>query len=98
MRRFRLEINDQGYLLLPRETASEFFPEDACLALWQTPELWIYPVRGANAGGLLIKQRNAHGDRSVLVHEALPLNFRRGEFEAFWDEDQQAMRMALVAK
>lgn len=96
MRRFRLEINNQGYLLLPCETAREFFSEDACLAAWQPPELWIYPVRGANAGGLLVKQRNAAGDRSVLVHESLPLGFRHGEFEAFWDDDRQVMRIALI--
>lgn len=95
MRRFRLEIIESGYLIVPNAVAAEFFTEDACVALWRAPELWILPLRAANSGGLLLKQRNAQGDRSVLIHEALPLNFPTGFFNAFWDEENHALRIAL---
>ncbi len=95
MQRFQLEINENGYLILPQNVAMQYFSEDSCVALLREPELWVLPVRGTNSGGLLIKQRNASGDRSVLVHEALPLNFSIGFFTAFWDEENHALRIAL---
>lgn len=95
MQRFQLEINENGYLILPQIVAAEYFSEDSCVALLREPELWILPVRGVNSGGLLLKQRNASGDRSVLVHEVFPLDFPIGFFQGFWDEENHALRIAL---
>lgn len=95
MQRLRLELANNGYLILPHDAAAQFFPEDACVALWREPELWLMPLNGTNSGGLLLKQRNAAGDRSVLVHESLPAPCPTGVFEAFWDAENGALRIAM---
>lgn len=91
----QLEVNCQGYLILPPEIAARYFPDNVCVAIWREPELWILPIHNSSAGGLLLKQRNAHGERSVLIWEALPTNWPTGLFPAFWDEDNAALRIAL---
>lgn len=96
MSQFQLEINGQGYLILPQIIVTRYFPEDLCVAIWRAPELWILPIHSANAGGFLLKQRNPQGDRSVLIHEVLPANWQSGLYPAFWDGENGAMRMALT--
>ena len=98
MSQFRLEINEQGYLILPGEVSTKYFPEDACVAILKEPELWILPIHGKNSGGFLMKQRNTIGDRSVLIHEVLPKKWEYGKFPAFWDSENGAMRIALIDK
>ncbi len=95
MSQFQLEITNQGYLILPQTVATEYFVEDVCVAILREPELWILPIHNANAGGFLLKQRNAKGDRSVLIHEVLPANWQSGTFEAFWDGENVALRIGL---
>lgn len=91
----RLELNRQGYLIVPAAAARELFPEDACAAVWRPPELQLVPLRAAHTGGFLMKQRNAAGDRSVLVWEVLPPDFPAGACDAFWDAENQILRLAL---
>ncbi len=95
MSRFALEINGQGYLVVPADVAAAHFPDDVCVAIRRAPELWLLPINGAASGGLLMKQRNANGDRSVLVWESLPPDWSPGIFGAFWDSAEGAMRIAL---
>lgn len=95
MLQFQLEITKQGYLILPQTVATEYFPEDVCVAIWREPELWILPIHSSNAGGFLLKQRNAHGDRSVLIHEVLPNDWKSGTYPTFWDAENGSMRIAL---
>lgn len=92
---FQLEINNQGYLVVPKTLAEQLFPEDVCVTLWREPELWVLPIRSANSGGLLMKQRNSSGDRSVLIWENLPPDWQSGFFSAFWDGSNGALRIAL---
>lgn len=95
MSQFQLEITDQGYLIFPQAIANQYFPEDVCVVIWREPELWILPIHSANAGGFLLKQRNALGDRSVLIHEILPNNWKNGIHLAIWDAENVALRIAL---
>ncbi|HMQ55128.1 MAG TPA: hydrogenase maturation protease [Anaerolineae bacterium] len=90
-----IRLTENGYLQLPAGLAHRYFPEDVLVALLKTPELWLLPLRGAGAGGLLLKQRNRQGDRSVLIWEQLPPNTPPGLYPAFWDEARGALRVAL---
>ncbi len=89
-----LQYDDRGYLRIPADIASRYFSGGSLVAQRRGPELWLLPLRGAEAGGLLLKQRNASGERSVLLWEQLPANVPPGEWPAFWDEAQSALRVA----
>jgi hypothetical protein len=84
--------NDQGYLLLPAHVARQYFPNDVLVLMVKGDELWMLPTRGAAAGGLLLKQRNTAGDRSVLAAPYLPDFTQSGTWPAFWDERAGALR------
>ena len=90
-----IKVTEQGYLHLSADIARRYFPEDVLVVLNKTPELWLLPLRGASAGGLLLKQRNLKGDRSVLIWEHLPDKTAAGNYPAFWDETRGALRIAL---
>jgi len=89
-------FTSHGYLVLQAEVARTYFPSDTMLALRRERELWLLPTRGAAAGGLVLKQRNLDGDRSVLVREVLDDAPITGPRAAFWDESNGALRVALV--
>jgi hypothetical protein len=95
MQRCLLEYDHRGYLLVPAELARTYFPHDVFVALARSSELWLLPLRGAAAGGLLLKQRNLAGDRSVLLWEQLPTGTKPGQWPAFWDEQHGALRVAF---
>lgn len=90
-----IELTEQGYLRLPVELAQHYFPEDVLVTIVKQPELWLLPLRGAAAGGLLLKQYNLRGDRSVLIWEQLPACPPPGRYPAFWDDEHRALRVAL---
>lgn len=92
----KLEITGSGYLHIPVGVAQKYFPRDVMVVLPRGKELWLLPTRGPEAGGLLLKQRNLQGDRSVLIWEMLPEDTPPGPKPVFWDDDQGALRMALV--
>lgn len=96
MSTLEVELTALGYLHLPAELAGRYFPQDVLVALPRGPELWLLPTRGAAAGGLLLKQRNPRGDRSVLIWELLPPGTPPGPRAAFWDERGGALRVALA--
>ncbi len=93
----RVEITSQGSLRLAAEVAQRFFPADALVALVRGPELWLLPVRGPAAGGLLLKQRNPQGDRSVVLQGIVERDLPAGRHAAFWDVERGALRVALPA-
>jgi hypothetical protein len=95
MESLTIELTAQGYLHLPAELAGRYFPQDVLVALARGHELWLLPTRGAAAGGLLLKQRNARGDRSVLIWELLPPGTLPGPRPACWDEGHGALKVAL---
>jgi hydrogenase maturation protease len=96
-----VELTTTGYLVLEARVAQTFFPNDTLLVFPRSRELWLLPTRGAAGGGLLLKQRNPSGDRSVLVREVLGdtlgVDVPVGRLPAFWDAAQGALRVALVS-
>jgi len=92
-----VEFTALGYLVLDADLARERFPNDTLLAMRRGDELWLLPTRGPGGGGLLLKQRNPAGDRSVLVSEVLAPAVPNGRCPAFWDDAHGALRVALAA-
>lgn len=95
MTQVQLELTDQGYLHLSAAVAQTYFPGDGMVVLVRGPELWLMPTQGPQAGGLLLKQRNRQGDRSVVIWEVLPANTPPGPRLGFWDAQRGALRVAL---
>jgi hydrogenase maturation protease len=90
-----VELTDAGYLRLTAPVAATYFPSDAMVAVPRGRELWLMPLSSQDNGGLLLKQRNADGDRSALVHEVLPVGWPVGHRSALWDEAAGALRIDL---
>ncbi len=95
METWLLELTAQGYLHLPATLAQRYFPTDLLVVLPRGDEVWLVPLCGPAAGGLLLKQRNARGDRSVLIWEALPPDVVPGWRRAVWDATNGVLRMTL---
>lgn len=95
MATLEVSLTDRGYLHLPADLARQYFPHDLIAAIARAREVWLMPTRGAAAGGLILKQRNARGDRSVLIWHLLPPDTAPGTHPAFWDETNGALRVAL---
>lgn len=91
-----VELTADGYLRLDAEVAARYFPGDALVAVPRGNELWLLPLVGPQGGGLLLKQRNARGDRSALVLESLPDGTPAGRREAVWDDGNGALRVDLT--
>lgn len=91
----QVRLTTQGSLLLDAEVADQHFPGSSLVALPRPPELWLLPINSRGGGGLLLKRRNAAGDRSVLIWEHLPPETPPGDYPAFWDEEQKALRVGL---
>lgn len=90
-----VELTADGYLRLGARLAAVRFPSDAATALVRDGELWLMPLRGPRSGGLLLKQRNPAGDRSVLIREVLDDRVPTGPCPARWDAAQGALRIPL---
>nr|WP_308123971.1 hydrogenase maturation protease [Mycolicibacterium xanthum] len=90
-----VEFTADGYLRLDAELAAARFPSDAVVAMLRDDVFWLIPLRGPRSGGLLLKQRNPAGDRSVLVSEQLRETSLNGVFRAFWDDEQSALRIPI---
>ncbi len=93
----QVEFTADGYLHLAGEVAARYFPADGVVALVRGPEMWLMPTHNSASGGLLLKQRNGRGDRTVLIWEVLHKPAVAGPRIAFWDEAQGALRVALEA-
>lgn len=100
-----VEITEDGYLRLTADVAAARFPSDAVAAMVRDDDLWVIPLRGPRSGGLLLKQRNPAGDRSVLIAEVLRDQTRvevretllSGPHRAFWDDEKSALRIPIPA-
>ncbi len=92
------EITADGSLHLDADVAARFFPADSLAARCDGDDLVLYPLRSTAAGGLLLKQRTAAGDRATLIHQvfddaqrALPV----GRFPLRWDDDSKTARLRV---
>jgi tetratricopeptide (TPR) repeat protein len=91
-----VELTADGHLRLAAADAARFFPDDALVALHRGDELVLLPTRGTAGGGLILKQRNAAGDRSVLLAETLGFRPLKGRFSGVWDERAAGLRVPLA--
>lgn len=89
------EITADGYLRLPAAVAERRFPAGVCVARVEDGDLVLLPLRSEANGGLLLKRRNAAGDRSLLISEVLAFRSPAGRFDGAWDEDRGALVVAL---
>lgn len=90
-----VEMTGAGYLHLPAAVAAAYFPSDVLLARRDGDRLELVPLVSATHGGLVLKQRTAAGDRSLLIHEVLEFAAVEGRFEASWDEGRGALVVDL---
>jgi hydrogenase maturation protease len=90
-----VEITGDGYLRLDAGLAASRFPSDAVAAVHRDGVLWLIPLRGPSAGGLLLKQRNPAGDRAALVRDVIGDGVPAGVRAAFWDDAARALRIPL---
>jgi hydrogenase maturation protease len=89
----RVEITEAGYLHLPARLAALRFPADVCVARVEDEDLVLMPLASAGHGGLVLKQRNVAGDRSLLVHEVYAFAPVSGSFDVAWDDTRGALRV-----
>ena len=95
---FIFELSASGYLRMSRADAEEFFPENTLVPMWKEGVLLLLPTRGAAGGGLMLKQRNKEGDRSVLIAEVFDFTIPEGQFTAVWDDTLGGLRVAFSEK
>ena len=93
--RCEVEITGEGYLRLTQAVAGRFFPGDTLVALRRDDDLLLLPTRGSAGGGLILKQRNPEGDRSVLIAETLDFEPPAGRYAAAWDDRAAGLRVGL---
>ncbi len=91
----QVEFTEDGYLRLGAALAAAHFPAHVAVGAVRDDQLWLLPLRGPRSGGLLLKQRNAAGDRALLIRELLDDEIPTGLRQAFWDESQCALRIPL---
>lgn len=91
----RVEFTEDGYLRLTAALAAAHFPAHVTVGSVRDGQLWLLPLRGPRNGGLLLKQRNAAGDRALLVRELLDDAIPIGSRQAVWDDAQGALRIPL---
>lgn len=90
-----VEFTFDGYLRLDAALAASRFPSDAVVAMVRDGDLWLVPLRGPRSGGLLLKQRNTAGDRSLLIREVTADRAISGVVRAFWDDERKSLRIPL---
>lgn len=90
-----VEITDTGYLRIPLALAADRFPADVCVARMDGPDLVLLPLAGAGYGGLVLKQANAAGDRSLLISEVFAFAPVVGTFAATWDESSGSLKVLI---
>jgi len=87
----------RGNLYLSREICDTYFPRVTAVALLvRDAEVMIVPLMPASAGGLLLKQRNARGDRVIHAQEFfrsrnLPEDFHRRALPVRWSTAPAAL-------
>ena len=95
----RVELTPHGDLIVPADVAQQCFGgAPSVMVAVRDAELWLIAIGQRAVGGLLLKQRNARGDRSVLVVEQIrAADWTPGPRTAHWDEPERALRVPLAA-
>lgn len=89
-------ITDSGYLRLDAALAATYFPAHVCVARLHEGSLVVTPLAGAANGGMVLSQRNAAGDRSVLISEVFGFSPVTGTFPVRWDDNLGALQVQLL--
>jgi hypothetical protein len=90
----------RGNLYLTREICDKYLPGVASVALlMRDEEVLIVPLIQQSAGGLLLKQRNARGDRVIHAQEffrnaGLPEEFESRTVPVHWSRESAALVVA----
>ncbi len=92
----QVEITAEGYLRLPAALAERYFPADVLVARREQNTLMLLPIASVANGGLVLKRRNAAGDRSVLLNEVLGFDSTAGVFAVHWDDEHAALSVSLT--
>lgn len=90
-----VEIDKDGYLRLTAAVADQFFPASVCGAIHIGRQLSLVPIQSQSNGGHLLKQRNAAGDRCVLVRELTEADLAQGVYPAVWDAEAGSLVVSL---
>jgi hypothetical protein len=93
---FRVELTGNGYLRISQAIAAKYFPNDVLLALCRQDTLLLLPTRGPAAGGMILKQRNPQGERSLLISEVFDFRVQAGVYEALWDDSIGGVKVLVM--
>ena len=92
----QVRIGD-GRVLLPRAICDRHLAGASSAALLERDgEVYLVPLAGPSAGGLLLKQTNAHGDRALrapdfLAERGLGQFVAERTFDVRWVDDAGAL-------
>jgi hypothetical protein len=96
----RLELRiGSGRVLLPADTYATYFGGASSAALIERDgAVWLLPLAGPTAGGLLLKQCNLKGDRAMVAPDFLAAYGLGGfaperRFEVRWVSAAGALRI-----
>lgn len=94
----------RGNLYLTRETCDSYLPGIQSVALIAREEMvMIVPLTQESGGGLLLKIRNAHGDRVIHAQEffraqGLVEDFQERAVPVHWSNELAALVVAGIPK
>jgi hypothetical protein len=89
----------RGNFYLSRELCETYLPGITAVALLERAgAILIVPLAPSSAGGLLLKQRNARGDRVIQAQEfvrdkGLPEEFEPRTVAVHWNPDSHALSL-----
>lgn len=86
-----VEVTADGYLHLGAELVERYFPSGVVGALRDGQGIYLVPIRSQANGGHLLKQRNAQGDRALLLREILDRDPAPGPKRVDWDVQRGAL-------
>lgn len=86
-----VEVTSGGYLHLGAELVARYFPSGVVGAMRDGEGIYLVPIRSGANGGHLLKYRNTHGDRALLLREILDTNPSPGPKAIHWDVQRGAL-------
>jgi hydrogenase maturation protease len=91
-----VELTASAHLRMSATLAAHHFSSGVCAAMRADLELILVPLHNEANGGLVLKERNPAGDRSVLLREVLGDDAPVGVFPAAWDDGRGLLRIDLA--
>lgn len=82
---FEVELTQEGNLRIPATEAGQYFRWDRARVLPTSDGVTLIPTVPNAPDGLILKQRNLAGDRSIMIRELLPDIFVPGHYQAQWN-------------